>query len=99
MESFVKQPYEEWTIAVDFTNRLPSGSTIATMVVSAVKESDGSNASSDVLDATDATINSAIVTVGVKGGSNEQDYILSFKGTLTPTGKVETDIRMKVRDS
>lgn len=99
MESFVKQPYEEWAIAVNFTNRLPSGSTIATMVVSAVKESDNSNASSDVLDATTATINSNIVTVGVKGGSNAEDYIISFRGTLTPSGKVEADVRMKVRDA
>lgn len=98
MDSFEKQPYEEWPIAVDFSPRLPAGTTIATMVVSAKLEADNSNQGETVLDASNATINGNIVIVGVKGGVNLADYIISFRGTLSPSGKVETDLRMRVRD-
>lgn len=97
---FTKQPSEEYDITVDFaTYRLESGESIQSISVSAVKESDASDATSDVID--DSGQSAGIVTIRVKDGTDGERYGVKVAVTTdsVPANKYESDVIMEVIDN
>ena len=99
MDTFTKQPFEEFLISVDFEPRLPSGASVATVAVSARLDVDGSDQSSTILSDTNAQVTGAVAQIMVKAGLLQQDYVVTFRATLTPSGKLEKDVLMRVRET
>lgn len=97
MESFPKQPAEAYTIAMDYTNKLPTGATVSSGTVAAVDLVDNSSASSTVLASTTATISGAQARVKVQAGTNGRSYIVTFTTTLSNGDILEDDVRMDVK--
>jgi hypothetical protein len=94
---FPKQPSEEFAITVDFaTNRLSSAESISQVTVTATKISDGSDATSDVIDGNSET--AGIVTVEVKGGEAGERYDIRILVTTDGGNKYEADVVMVVED-
>ena len=97
METITKQPSEVITYGIDFTARMPSGSSLSSAVASAVFLGDGSNASSSVLTSETCTIASSVAKFTVQSGLNGGDYKITILATLSNSNILENDILMKVR--
>lgn len=95
MHAFSKQPAEQYTIAVEFSGKLPTGASLASGAVSAVDE-DENNASSTVLGSTSATIAGTQAKVLVKAGTDGKTYKVTFLMTLSNGDKLEEDLQMRV---
>lgn len=93
-----KQPDEKYPLAVDFTGRLPTGTTILSGTCTATDEA-GADASATVLDGA-CTVNGASLQQTMKAGLNGQRYDVRFKATLTPGALVlEEDLALFVREA
>ena len=92
-----KQPGEQYPCAVDFTDKLPIGTSIASALVTA-KDEVGADASTTVLQGA-ATVSGTIVTQTIKAGLNGQRYDLKFVATLAAAaGNIEHDVALFVRE-
>ncbi|TFH33344.1 MAG: hypothetical protein E4G97_00785 [Deltaproteobacteria bacterium] len=93
-DSFTKQPDDAFLFDVDFTRRLESGDTVASAVIVAILESDGTAAS--------ITSTPAIVTpkVGIPayGGTDGETYRLGIQGTTAAGYVYEKFVRMNVQE-
>jgi hypothetical protein len=94
-DSFTKQPDDAFAFDVDFTRRLESGDTVASAVVVAVKESDGTDAAALVGTLAVAT---PIVTIPVLGGADGETYRLGIRGTSAAGYVYEKFTRMSVQE-
>lgn len=93
---FTKTEYEEYTIAIEYSGRLPTGATVTTLTVTATDRASKQTDSSVLSGAT-----STSGTQGrqkVTGGKSNKDYILAFKMVLSTGEKLEDQILMKVRN-
>lgn len=96
MNTFNKQPNETYTIAVDFTGKLPTGATISTGTVFAFDQA-GTDVSGTVLDpGSAATIVGNEARKRVLAGTHGQDYRIRFRVTLSNTDILEEDVLMRV---
>ena len=94
-----KQPSEIFTFDVSFDGELPSSTSLETASVTAIDLTDGSDASEDVLqDTNGVVIGSSVILVGVKGGEHGKDYKITIKAPLSPSGLVEQDFILEVRE-
>jgi hypothetical protein len=93
-DSFTKQPDDAFLFDVDFTRRLEAGDTVASAVVSAIKESDGSAASVT----STPMVASPKVNVPVYGGTDGETYRLGVRGTTTLGYLYEKFVRMNVQE-
>jgi hypothetical protein len=94
-DSFTKQPDDVFAFDVDFTRRLESGDTVASAVVAAVKESDGSDAAALV---PGVAVSTPLVAVAVLDGDDEEIYRLGVRGTTTAGYVYEKFVRMNVQE-
>jgi hypothetical protein len=94
-DSFMKQPDDAFAFDVDFTRRLESGDTVASAVVAAVKESDGSDAAALVQG---SAVSTPLVAVAVIDGSDGETYRLGIQGTTAAGYVYEKFVRMSVQE-
>jgi len=94
-DSFMKQPDDSFVFDVDFTRRLESGDTVASAVVAAVKESDGSDAAALV---PGSVVSTPLVAVAVIDGVDGETYRLGIRGTTTTGYVYEKFVRMNVQE-
>lgn len=95
MKSFEKQPGESYTIAVEFAGKLPSGASLLSGTVSAVRLDTGATDTS-VLASTTATIVGTQARVKVQAGASGVDYKITFLLTLSNADLLEEDVLMHV---
>lgn len=95
MKTFEKQPAENWTIAVEFVGKLPSGATLQSGTVSAIRL-DTMATDNSVLASTTATIVGTQARVKVQAGLTGIDYKLTFLLTLSNADVLEEDLLMQV---
>lgn len=97
MSFFHKQPAEQYTIAVEFSGKLPSGTALSSGTVAAV-DSQGNDVATTILGSTGAAISGTQAKVLVKAGTTGQQYKITFKMTLDNANLLEEDITMSVVD-
>lgn len=93
-DSFTKQPADAFLFDVDYTRRLETGDGVASAVVVAIKESDGSAAS---VSGTPAIVTPK-VSVPAYGGTDGETYRLGIRGTTTLGYVYEKFVRMNVQE-
>lgn len=92
---FTKQPAESFTIAVEFAGKLPSGASLVSGTVSAVRTDTGAT-DNTVLASTTATIVGTQARVKVQAGTSGIDYQVTFLCTLSNGDVLEEDLTMDV---
>lgn len=97
LESFSKQPSENYVIALDISERLPSGASIISSTVSAANYIAGIMDNS-VIDTLLAVIVGTQAKVRVKAGSTGTTYKITFTLTLSDGSVLEEDVLMVVKD-
>lgn len=97
MLSFSKQPSEAYTIAMEFSGKLPSGASPSSGVVAAY-DPDGTDVSATVLSGTTATISGTQARIKVQAGTHGINYRLRFLVTLTNADVLEEDVLMEVEN-
>lgn len=99
MLTFTKQPSEKYTIAIDYTDRLPVGRSLSSAAVSAIRIDTGADATSTVIDTPTATISGFQVQFTIKAGTSGIDYKLTVVATLDNGHILEDDLTMKVSNT
>jgi hypothetical protein len=94
-DSFIKQPDDAFAFDMDFTRRLESGDSVASAVVAAVKESDGSDAAALV---PGVAVSTPLVAVAVIDGTDGETYRLGVRGTTAAGYVYEKFVRMSVQE-
>jgi hypothetical protein len=107
LDSFEKQPWEEFRISADFGLNMQESETLVlgNCIVSA-KDPDGQDVTATVTDQTTIAVvdgeSSGVVSGAVqcliKAGSDGVTYKLTFKGVSDLDHKWEKDINMKVKE-
>lgn len=94
MASFTKQPSELFTIAIDFTDRMATGETLASAVVTAATVA-GVDATATVI--VSSSVSSPNVLVRVQAGTDGVDYKITAVATTATAEVYEADVVMRVR--
>lgn len=99
ISSFVKQPWEEFYIAADFSLVLGATETIVegTSTVTAA-DYDGNDVTSDLLESGSEQVDGDYYKVRCKGGVDKTNYKITFKAITSLDNKYELDVRMKVKE-
>lgn len=92
---FSKQPAESYTIAVEFAGKLPTGASLSSGTVSALRLDTGATDNS-VLASTTATIVGTQARVKVQAGTSGLDYKITWLMTLSNGDILEEDVTMDV---
>jgi len=98
MQVFSKQPGEAYSVALEFSGKLPTGASLSSGTVAAYDPA-GTDVSSTVLSGTTATISGTQALIKVQAGTHGVDYRVRFLVTLTNTDVLEEDLTMKVRNA
>ena len=96
-EIFEKQSGEKLPKAIDYTGRLPEGTTVSSATMSAILYPDGTDMTATVLDGV-ATVTTTRITQMVKAGVSGKDYRITYQANLSGGGILEDDLLMQVRD-
>lgn len=109
METFEKQPYEEFNVGADFTADLAASETIvlANSAVSAREEADDTDVTSSLVGSKSLTTNpdnteaqtDATLQALIGNGVKDKEYILTFRIETSLNQKFEHDVRMSVREN
>lgn len=94
--SFDKQPDDTFSFSLNFSRRLESGDTLASVVGVATKEADGSDVSGTMIPFTE--IISPKVGVRVAVGLDGETYLLAIRGTSAAGYVYEKIFRMNVQE-
>lgn len=99
MDSFEKQPYDEFTASTDFSRNFGAGETVASQTVVAY-DKDGATVTTTVTDqATVANDGGSKVSVLVKAGTEAASpYRLVFRCVTSVGHKWEHDVQMVIRE-
>ena len=95
-DSFNKQPSDAFSFGLDFTRRLESGDTLASVVGVGTKESDGSDVSATVIPFTEVITPKAGVRVAA--GEDGETYLVRVQGTSATGYVYEKILRMNVQE-
>ena len=95
-DSFDKQPDDTFSFDLDFSRRLESGDTLASVAVVATKESDGSDVSSTVAPFSEVISPKAGIRVAV--GLDGETYLVAVRGTSTAGYVYEKIFRLNVQE-
>lgn len=98
MALVTKRPTEILARTLSYAGRLPSGATIDSVNLSAIKLSDGSDASAAVLVALTGSVVGSTVNYGIKAGALEEDYEVTLRANLSSANVLEDVIVFGVRD-
>lgn len=97
-----KQPAEKITVSVDFAEDLGGSETISSTEILAIDLSDGSNASSTILEGTaqivDGDQTASSIAQKVKAGSNGKRYKITLRATTSASHVFEADVFMVIRE-
>ena len=96
MDSFTKQSSEQFTITIDFSNRLGTGETISSYTLGAVNNSTSEDVESTIINSD--TKDTTKVYINVKDGTNGTTYKLTILVTTSASNKYEKDLLMKIVD-
>lgn len=96
MADFLKQPSEEFTIALDFSADLESGETIADKTVTAIDVADSSDQTSTII--VSSSIDGSRVRVRIQAGTNGHDYKITAIATTNLSQVYEHEVTMRVRE-
>lgn len=96
VDKFSKQPSEEFIVTTDFSNDLTSGETISSSNVSAIRLSDGSDLTSDIIELSQN--GSKKILVGVRNGVDGDLYRIIIKIITSLGWKYQKNITMKVQE-
>lgn len=96
--TFFKEPYEQFTVGMDFALALPSGATIASGTCSAQDIADGTDQTTTILVSSTATIVTTIAKVTLKAGTAGHLYNLRFRVTLNTGELLEEDATLSVQE-
>jgi hypothetical protein len=101
LESFTKQPYEEFMIAGDFTQVLESTETIVvgTSTVTATDKSTGEDTSATVLDASTKEVDGTQLRCRCRAGLTGEQHKITFRAVTSEENKWEIDVIMKVKET
>lgn len=94
---FTKQPGERWTQAIEFSGKLPSGASLASGTINAVRTDTGATDNS-VLASTTLTITGTQATYTHLAGLDGITYQLTALVTLSNGDILEEDVLMQVRN-
>ena len=97
-----KQPFEQLDRYVDFANDLPSSDLASIVSVTAIKNSDGSDATSDVIEATTPApfipADTKKVQFRVKAGIDREIYKITVKASGSGGQQLEADLWLNVKE-
>lgn len=94
---FQKQVLESYPIAIEYVNRLPSGTSLASAAVAAYQLPDGT-LDNTVTSSTTGTVSGTQVKIRVQAGTHGKDYKLTVLATLSDGSILEDDVLMQVRN-
>ena len=93
---FVKKPGEQFVITVEFVNSLPTGTSLSSVVLSAVDEN-GADISNTVLNSLTGVISGTKTLIYVKGGTTGQRAHIKVKAYLDDNYSIlEENLIMKI---
>jgi len=92
-----KPIYSEWFVEVDLSNWL-AGENIQTVVFSAKKLSDGTDATTEVLDVSKNTNTTSVIKPFIRGGTSGEWYIVTLQVETDAGSKDEFYIKFQVRN-
>lgn len=98
LQTFSKQPSERYKIAIEWSNKLPSGASLDSGSVSAVDTTDDSDATSVVLASSTAEISGTQSRAIVRAGTDGTTYKITFLVTLDDGSILEEDVNMRVEE-
>ena len=97
-----KQPFEEVDRYLDFSNDLPNSNLASIVGVTAIKKSDGSDATSAVIETTSPApfipANTKKVQFRVKDGTDGEIYKITVKASGSGGQKLEADVWLNVKE-
>lgn len=97
-----KQPFEQLDRYLDFSNDLPNSTLASIVSVTAIKKSDGSDATSDVIESSNPApfipSGTKRVQFRVKGGIDRVIYKITVKASGSGGQKLEADVWLNVKD-
>mgnify|MGYP005844759495 CR=1 FL=1 len=96
MSDFLKQPSEEFTVALDFSGDLETGETVASKTVTASDIADGSDQTAAVI--VSSSIDGTKVRVRVRAGTDGHDYKITATVTTNLSQVYEHEVTMRVRE-
>lgn len=95
MSQFEMLEGEDFDVSVDFDDRLPNGTTIASCTVTAENQSTMGGSVSGVLPGgTTASVVGSLATIRVAYGDPGEDYKLTFLATLNTGRKIGHEVRV-----
>lgn len=98
MDSFTKQPYEQFTISMDFGANFAVGETISSQTVGVV-DKNGNDVSLTVTNQVTVTHSGNLVKVLVRAGSKSASpYKITFRCVTSLSHQWEQEIQMIVRE-
>jgi hypothetical protein len=107
LDSFEKQPYEEFRISADFGLNFQAGETL-TQANCSVEAKDPEDqdwtvtvtdqATVAVIDGVESGISQSALQVLVRGGEHGKTYKITFKGETSLDHHWELDVNMKVKE-
>jgi len=96
VDRFTKQVSEEFVVITDFSNDLASGETISSSEVSAIRLSDGSDLTSNIIEFSQKS--SKKILVGVMNGTDGELYRITIKVQTSLGYKFQKNLIMKVQE-
>ena len=98
MDSFTKQPYEEFTVSMDFSANFAGGETISSQTVS-VKNKSKTDVSLVVTNQATVINSGGLVKVLVRAGTEADSfYQITFRCVTSLSHKWEQEVQMIVRE-
>lgn len=98
METFDKQPSEDYPKDLEWQGRLPPGKTLSSVAASAKRTDTMADATTTVLGTASPPVSGTKATVRVKGGTTGIDYQITLKSTFSDGSLLEDEWLMRVRE-
>lgn len=101
LDRFKKQPAERLQHSIDYTDWLPTGVTVLTVVTSSVEtlNSTASDVGEPTLTITTPSVTGGnVATYFATLGTDGKRYKVTFQATMSDTQILESEIEFKVRD-
>jgi len=99
LESFTKQPYEEFMIAGEFTSVLATGETLSSPAASAINGKTKVDTTSAVLEIGTLVVSGTQVQVRCKAGIDKETHKITIRTETSAGNKWEIDVNMKVKET
>jgi hypothetical protein len=98
LESFSKQPYEEFVIAGEFSSVLETGETLLNPTMTAVNKKTGVDTSSEVIESGTVAVSGSQVVGRVKAGVDKEQHKITIRTETSLSNKWEIDVIMKIKE-